>query len=171
MADDRNVGLEKLIVWQRALAFAERIHQTVIQALPPEEKWVMANQLRRSAQSIPANIAEGYGRFYYQETIRFCYLARGSLEETYSHLCLALRLQYLVQEEYVALEKEIEDLRKMLSGYIAFLKRTKRGAGEPGSALAIRDEGGVYQSDESVGNEANLQTEVPEGSIPSRESD
>ncbi len=60
-----------------------------------EEKWGLSQQIRRSAQSIPANIAEGYGRYYYQETIRFCYIARGSLEETLSHLVLAHELGYI----------------------------------------------------------------------------
>jgi len=78
-------GLGTLKLWQRAVEFAEHIHKMVLPALPVDEKWCLTQQLRRSAQSIPANIAEGYGRFYYQEGIRFCYIARGSLEETYSH--------------------------------------------------------------------------------------
>ncbi len=57
--------------------------------LPPEEKWAMTQQIRRCTQSIPANIAEGYGRYYYQDNVRFCYNARGSLAETLSHLVSA----------------------------------------------------------------------------------
>ncbi len=59
--------------------------------------------LRRSVQSIPANIAEGYGRFYYQESIRFCYIARGSLEETFNHITLAQQLHYLNDETFQSL--------------------------------------------------------------------
>lgn len=79
-------GLNRLEVWKRSKDFALRIYREVLPALPAEEKWNLAQQLRRSSISISANIAEGYGRFYYQDNVRFCYIARGSLEETLSHL-------------------------------------------------------------------------------------
>jgi len=56
-------------------------------------------------QSIPANIAEGYGRYYYQDNVRFCYIARGSLEETLSHLVLAHELNYISTNTYELLVK------------------------------------------------------------------
>ena len=56
-------GLAGLTVWQKSVDLAEKIHKEVVPALPKEEKWALANQLRRSSQSIGANIAEGYGRF------------------------------------------------------------------------------------------------------------
>ena len=77
-------GLDSLEVWRRSIDFAKLIHDTVLPILPVEEKWGLAQQLRRASQSISANIAEGYGRYYYQEGVRFCYIARGSLEETIS---------------------------------------------------------------------------------------
>ena len=79
-------SLETLEAWKKAKEFALRLYREVLPLLPPEEKWNLNQQLRRSSNSIPANIAEGYGRFYYQENIRFCYNARGSLEESLSHL-------------------------------------------------------------------------------------
>jgi four helix bundle protein len=78
MAEEK--GLETLQVWQKAMALAVKVQQEILPLLPPEEKWAMAAQLRRSVQSIPGNIAEGYGRYYFQESVRFCYIARGSLE-------------------------------------------------------------------------------------------
>jgi len=87
-------GLETLQVWQKSLAFAVEVCKTILPQLPVQEKWSLADQLRRSVQSIPANIAEGYGRFYFQESVRFCYIARGSLEETFSHLTFAHNLSY-----------------------------------------------------------------------------
>ena len=59
MADDK--GLETLQVWQKSIAFAIKIHQHILSSLPVDEKWSLTAQLRRSVQSIPANIAEGYG--------------------------------------------------------------------------------------------------------------
>jgi len=88
-------GLETLTVWNKALAFAIWICRQVLPVLPLDEKYALAAQLRRAVQSIPANIAEGYGRFYYQDDIRFCYIARGSLEETRSHLAFAYEMAYL----------------------------------------------------------------------------
>lgn len=94
MVKTEDKGLETLQVWQRAMAFAVKVYRQVLPSLPSQEKWSLVDQLRRSVQSIPANIAEGYGRFYYQESIRFCYIARGSLEETFKpyNACLTSEL-------------------------------------------------------------------------------
>jgi len=152
--EDEIKGLESLQVWQRSLVFAVKICKEVIPLLPKDERWVMGLQLRRSAQSIPANIAEGYGRFHYQEGVRFCYIARGSLEETLSHLTLALELGYLQKEDYSVFADEIKELRRILSGYIAYLKRTKRGETEPGSTHSVREDNFIYSPD--------LDTELPD---------
>jgi four helix bundle protein len=128
-------GLEALQVWQRSIKFAEMICINVIPALPVHEKWALASQLRRAVQRIPANIAEGHGRYYYQDDIRFCYIARGSLEETFSHITLAHRLGYLNDGQYNPLLAEIKSLRRMLNGYIAHLKRSRRGADESGATI------------------------------------
>jgi len=141
MAD---TGIESLKVWQKATALAVKICSELLPQLPKAEEWALTSQLRRSAQSIPANIAEGYGRYYYQENIRFCYIARGSLEETLSHLLLAQQLGYLSTEEIASLKAEINELRRMLNGYIAFLKRSKQGKNEPGASLVVRDDPAVY---------------------------
>jgi len=121
-----NKGLETLQVWKRSVDFAVLVHQEIIPLLPNEEKWALASQMRRAAQSISANIAEGYGRYGYQDNIRFCYMARGSLTETYSHLTIAYKLDYLEQQIYKQFTDELDELRKMLHGYIAYLKKRKR---------------------------------------------
>ena len=132
-------GLETLQIWQRSLDFATKVCREITPTFLKEEKWALINQTRRSAQSVPANIAEGYGRFYYQENVRFCYIARGSLEETFSHLTLAKRLGYLPDSIYNKINADIQELRRMLNGYIAFLKRSKRGANEPGANRSVRE--------------------------------
>jgi four helix bundle protein len=134
-----DTGLETLQVWQRSLGFAKLVCKDVLPQLPSQEKWTLVEQTRRSVQSIPANIAEGYGRYYFQESVRFCYIARGSLEETFSHLALAYKLEYLSDETYKSLTAEIQELRRMLNGYISFLKERKRGMGEPGAAIYVRE--------------------------------
>jgi len=94
MADEKQ-GLESLKIWQKSVDFAVDVCRSVLTLFPLEEKWALTSQLRRAVYSISANIAEGYGRFNYQETIHFCYIARGSLAETKSFLVLANRLGYL----------------------------------------------------------------------------
>jgi four helix bundle protein len=137
-------GLQKLEVWKRAKDFALRIYQDVLSLLPPEEKWNLGSQLRRSSLSISANIAEGYGRFYYQENVRFCYTARGSLEETLSHLVFSFEAKYIPDTLFKELSAEGDEIGRMLNGYITFLKRNKQGANEPGSVHAIQEVSGSY---------------------------
>lgn len=149
MMAEAEKGLANLQVWQRALAFAVRLNREVATRLPPEEKWCLGPQMRRAAQSIPANIAEGFGRYYYQETVRFCYYARGSLEEVYSHLAYAHQMGYFSDDGITSLNQEIQELRRMLNGYIQYLKRSKRGDGEPGSARVVKEASYPYDFDEA----------------------
>lgn len=126
-------GLNRLKVYQEAQALAKGIYNTILPGLPPEEKWGLSSQIRRAAASIPANIAEGYGRYYYQETIRFCYLARGSLMELTSHLDLAESQGYLSKEIKARTDETLALLLRLIHGYIQYLKRSKQGESEPGS--------------------------------------
>src|SRR3972149_850985 len=103
-------GLKRLEVWKRAKDFALTIYREVLPILPSEEKWALNQQIRRSSTSIPENIAEGYGRFYYQDNVRFCYIARGSLEETLSHLVFCHEVGFVPAEIYKPLEKEGEEI-------------------------------------------------------------
>lgn len=141
--------LKRLQVWVRAKDFAVKIYRSVLPILPPEEKWNLGQQLRRSSLSISANIAEGYGRFYYQDNVRFCYIARGSLEETLSHLVFAFEVDFIPEAIYKALESEGEEIDKMLNGYIAYLKKSKQGEHEPGVDRIIREDPEPYIAESS----------------------
>ena len=132
-------GLEKLDVWCKARDFAIRIHKEVLPLLPSDEKYALSQQLRRSSQSIPANIAEGHGRFYFQDNVRFCYIARGSLEETLSHIVYAYKVDYFSEVIYKSFAVDGESLNRLINGYIGFLKKSKQGASEPGANYAVRD--------------------------------
>ena len=100
-----------------------------------------------ASSSVPANIAEGYGRFYYQETIRFCDTARGSLEETLSHLVLCFELHYIPKELFDSFEQDGEKLTQLINGYVGYLKRSKQGQNEPGASHAIREDIASYDID------------------------
>ena len=145
-------SLEKLEVWKKAKEFSLRVYREVLPLLPSEEKWNLNQQLRRSSSSVPANIAEGYGRFYYQEIIRFCYTARGSLEETLSHLVLCSELNYMPKGLFESLEQDGEKLTQLINGYIGYLKRSKQGQNEPGSKRVVGEGAASYEVDLSEDN-------------------
>lgn len=142
-------SLESLETWKKAKEFALRIYHEVLPQLPPEEKWNLNQQLRRSSNSVPANIAEGYGRFYYQENIRFCYNARGSLEETLSHIVMCHELNYISPASFESFEQDGEKLTQLINGYIGYLKRSKQGQTEPGANHSVRDDETPYSVDPS----------------------
>lgn len=142
-------SLETLEVWKKAKDFSLRIYREVIPLLPSEEKWNLNQQLRRSSSSVPANIAEGYGRFYYQEIIRFCYIARGSLEETLSHLVLCFELKYIPKELFDSLEQDGEKMTQLINGYVGYLKRSKQGQNEPGANHVAREDVAPYETSPS----------------------
>ena len=78
--------------------FRKRVYR-LIQLLPPDERYCLAQQMRRAAVSITNNIAEGHGRWHFQENIQFCRQARGSLSETLEHLMCAFDEGFITEEE------------------------------------------------------------------------
>lgn len=141
MTDTLDKGLENLVVWQKASQFAIYICKSEIVNFPDHEKYALTSQIRRSSQSIPANIAEGHGRYYFQESARFAYIARGSLEETYSHLFYAREMGYLSIVDYEELLEKYSILLKMINGYISYIKKSKRGISEPGGNYYVESDG------------------------------
>jgi four helix bundle protein len=132
-------NFETLKVWQKAHVLMLDIHKRLLPLLPKEERYGLADQIRRSSKSVGANIAEGSGRFYYMDNVRFCYNARGSLDETINHLKVALDLEYCPADLYRDLRGQAEEVRRMLNGLIAWLKAQKIGAKEPGATLYVRE--------------------------------
>jgi len=141
------MNLDKLDVWVRAKDFALAVYKEVVPHLPNDEKWNLAQQLKRAAQSIPANIAEGHGRYHFLDNVRFCYIARGSLTEVQSHMSLAYELGYLSDEIYDRMTIHAESIGKQLNTYIAYLKRSKQGEKEFPSGYSVREEREPYTLD------------------------
>ena len=96
---------------------------SVIKKLPTEERYDLASHLRRAAISCTANIAEGYGRFHFQENIQFCRISRGSMYETQDHLITSLDNEYIDKEEYENVWDLSENAIRVLDGYIRYLKK------------------------------------------------
>ncbi len=140
-------GLDRLEAWQKSKEFALRVYREVIPLLPADERWGLNSQLRRAATSIPANIAEGHGRFYYQDNVRFCYNARGSLEEVASHLTIAHELHFIPEPLFRSLEQDARKLVQLLNGYIGYLRKSKQGQNEPGAGSSISEPQAAYGSE------------------------
>lgn len=114
-------GLE---VWKEARKLRSKIF-ALTKEFPKDEKYSLVSQMIRSSRSITANIAEGHGRFHYQENIQFCRQARGSLTETLDHLLCALDSEYMDENKFKEFEYDYNLILKLLNGYIAYLKKRK----------------------------------------------
>ncbi len=124
MNEEYKGGFEDLDVWNEARKYRKVISE-LVKKFPMEAKYKLVNQLTRSARSITANIAEGYGRFHYQENIQYCRQARGSLMETLDHLICANDECYIDDSALQKYREHYSLILKLLNGYIAFLKRKK----------------------------------------------
>ena len=92
---------------------------------PSEEKFRLTDQMVRASRSSTANIAEGYGRFHFQENIQFCRQSRGSLFELIDHILVAEECEYIGCEEKDELIEHIISAIRLLNGYIKYLKGRK----------------------------------------------
>lgn len=90
---------------------------------PHHEEYKLKDQIIRSSRSVTANIAEGHGRHYFKENIKFCIMARGSLNETIDHLTVALDEKYINEELFSTLRDKIKVNIKVLNGYMSYLKK------------------------------------------------
>ncbi|OGP97519.1 MAG: four helix bundle protein, partial [Deltaproteobacteria bacterium RBG_19FT_COMBO_46_9] len=97
----------------------------LIKKLPDDEKFNLVSQMRRAATSLTNNLAEGHGRYHYQENIQFCRQSRGSLTEIIDDLNICLDENYLTEDYLNNLKQEAFEIIKMLNGYIAYLKKRK----------------------------------------------
>ena len=96
---------------------------SVIKNLPTEERYDLASQLRRAAISCTANIAEGYGRFHFQENVQFCRISRGSMYEIQDHLMTCLDNEYIAKDKYENIWDLSKNAIRVLDGYIRYLKK------------------------------------------------
>jgi four helix bundle protein len=113
---------QEVPVWKKAHTNNLLIYK-ISAKFPKAELYGLTSQIRRSTNSIPANIAEGFYRDTTKELIRFLYNARGSCGETIHHLILARDLGYIDRKEVNELYEEYDDIAKQLSNWINSLKR------------------------------------------------
>ncbi|MBP5233356.1 MAG: four helix bundle protein [Planctomycetes bacterium] len=102
-----------LNAWQKSMSLAEEIYR-IAQQLPKDEVYVLSDQMRRAAVSIPSNIAEGHGRNSAREFARFLLIAQGSKSESETQLQLCVRLHYMTNEQIEHAQRLCEEVGKML---------------------------------------------------------
>jgi four helix bundle protein len=108
---------KKLDVWRMSMDLVTEVYK-VTDKFPKEEKFLLADQIHRSAISIPSNIAEGAARNTKKEFVNFLHIAQGSLSELDTQIELAKRLKYIEEQSWKELDIMMERIDKMLTGLI-----------------------------------------------------
>jgi len=135
MAEQR--GFEDLECYQLALQVMQEAY-SVIRKLPPQEKYNLDLQMRKCSVSGVQNIAEGYGRYHYLDSIRFFYISRGSLAETLSAFIVCDTLSYTSGE--LPRQRDLcHQAIRSLNGYIRYVRTQKQGHQEYGNGPLLRE--------------------------------
>ena len=113
-----------LIVWQRAMDVVIEVCK-LVKLLPKEETYALSDQMRRSAVSIPSNIAEGQGRNSTKEYLQFLSIAKGSICELETQLIICNKTNYLTAEQTAAVEEMLQETGKMLNALMKKLRQVK----------------------------------------------
>ncbi|MFN3466342.1 MAG: four helix bundle protein [Candidatus Brocadiales bacterium] len=114
-------SFKDLNIWKRSIGLAKEIY-LISETFPKIELYGLTNQLRRASISIPSNIAEGHTRKYTREFQQFLHVALGSLAEVETLLIIAVELKCIRQDKILTLQKEIEELGKMINALLSRLK-------------------------------------------------
>lgn len=110
-----------LDAWKNAIALVTDIYK-ITKDFPSDEKYGLTSQIRRSAVSIPSNIAEGAGRNHDKEFIQFLYIALGSLSELETQMIISLNLNFIDKAMFDELNLKVVTIRGQISGLIKYLR-------------------------------------------------
>ncbi|MCC6569584.1 MAG: four helix bundle protein [Anaerolineales bacterium] len=146
-------GFEDLECYQLALEVMAKVH-AFSKTLPPDERFDLYAQIRRSAKGVTGNIGEAYGRYHYLDSLRFYSTARGELNETLARLIDARVLSYIQQTEFEELYKLIRQAEQTLNGYMNYVRRQRAGSQEFGDK-AIREDQADYDLTNYNDNDTN----------------
>jgi four helix bundle protein len=118
-------SFEDLDCW-KAATNVRRYVMTIVKQFPKEEKYSLTNDITRAARSATYNIAEGFGRFHFQENIQFCRQSRGSLQEIMDQLITAFDEKYISEENFYEGKEYVNKAMALLNGYIKYILRAKQ---------------------------------------------
>jgi four helix bundle protein len=113
-------NFRELIAWQKAMDLVVLVYRAT-EGFPQREVFGIANQMRRSAVSVPSNIAEGQGRLGSKEFCRFLGIARGSLQELQTQVLIARRLEYLTEDQSASLIELATEVARIVNGLLSSL--------------------------------------------------
>jgi len=117
-------SFEELECW-KACTDVRRFISELVKKYPKEEKYSLVDDMKRAARSATHNIAEGFGRFHFQENIQFCRHSRGSLHELIDQLITSKDDGFISHAEYEKRRELISKSLALLNGYINYLSRQK----------------------------------------------
>ncbi|HYO91761.1 MAG TPA: four helix bundle protein [Pyrinomonadaceae bacterium] len=110
-----------LLVWQKGISLCTQVYK-ICETFPKTELYGLSDQMKRSAVSIPSNIAEGQGRQHPGEFLHFISIANGSLAELDTQRIIAENLNFISHEKSTNLDNSITEVRKMLYALTQQLK-------------------------------------------------
>lgn len=112
-------------LWKEAFQLQKEIYE-IIKNFPKSEEYGLVSQLNRSTNSICANLAESHGRYYFLDKIRVLYIVRGEIEETQSHLIVAMSRGLVERKAGVKLVERYEKVKMSANNYINSLYKQKK---------------------------------------------
>lgn len=118
-------SFEDLEVWQFCRELQNKLTK-LARNLPGEERFRSTDQIIRAARSVTNNLADGYGRFHYQENIQFCRQSRGSLYELIDHLIICLDDVYINNDEFTKYRDDCIRGIQLMNEYIKYLSKQKK---------------------------------------------
>ena len=118
-------SFEDLEVWQFCRELRNNF-KGLAKSLAGEEKFRLADQIIRASRSVTNNLAEGYGRFHYQENIQFCRQSRGSLYELIDHLSICIDEGYIDNTQFTKYRDDCIRGIQLVNGYIRYLSKQKK---------------------------------------------
>ncbi len=121
MGNTKIESFKDLIVWQKGIELVNEIYK-VTKPFPKEEMYGLSSQIRRAAISIPANIAEGWGRGTTKNYIQFLEISRGSLFELNTLIIISYNQEYLNREICDEIENKLNETGRMLNALITTLE-------------------------------------------------
>lgn len=127
MTNNNVKDYKDLLIWQKGVELAKFIYSATGKEanFPAEERFGLVSQMRRSAVSVPSNIAEGQARNSAKDFARFLYMGKGSLAELDTQLIIAYELGFITQNKFKDIEIRIDELQRMIFSLVNKLGHSK----------------------------------------------